>query len=146
MTCQYSCVYGISTNITGIEECVAHRTFATDYSFLLTPGTKGTFYWFLFAKLDTNEDPHYIPRLGKSDLEVHIARYLDAEVAPNIKLGYLYENATTCHFTPLEEATYDQWVWKKTVCLGDSIHKVSSQSKHGWRYLLTLDLSDTDDS
>ncbi|CAI7636575.1 unnamed protein product [Penicillium glandicola] len=126
MTSQYSCVYGVSRAIAGIEDGIAHRTLGRGFSFLLTPGTKGLIYWFLFAKMERKYQGPHIPRFNKSELEAHINRYFEQEVAPNIQLMTVYHESISCHYAPLEEATYDHWTWKQFACIGDSIHKAST--------------------
>ena len=126
MTSQFSCVYGVSRAIVGIEDGIAHRTLGRGFSFLLTPGTKGLIYWFLFAKMERTYQSLHIPRFNKDELEAHIGRYFEQEVAPNIRLKTVYHESISCHYAPLEEATYEYWTWKRFACIGDSIHKAST--------------------
>ncbi|KAJ5170215.1 Monooxygenase FAD-binding [Penicillium coprophilum] len=133
MTAEYSCVYGVSKAVAGIEDGVTHRTMGRGFSFLLTPGTKNHFYWYLTVKMDKQYRSPHIPRYNKSEIEAHISRYLEQEVAPNIRLKSIYDNTTYCHYAPLEEATYEHWTWRQVVCLGDSIHKANDSYFGPWR-------------
>ncbi|OQE39228.1 hypothetical protein PENCOP_c007G03513 [Penicillium coprophilum] len=127
MTAEYSCVYGVSKAVAGIENGVVHRTMGRGFTFVLTPGTKNHFYWYLTAKMDKKYRIPHIPRYNKSELEALISRYMEQEVAPNIRLKSIYDNTTYCHYAPLEEAIYEHWTWRQVACLGDSIHKASTR-------------------
>ncbi|KAJ5374169.1 Monooxygenase FAD-binding [Penicillium concentricum] len=80
MTAQYSCVYGVSKAVTGIEDGIVHRTIGRGFSLLLAPGTKGILYWYLTAKMDKRYQSPHIPRYDRYELEAHIGRYMDQEL------------------------------------------------------------------
>jgi 2-polyprenyl-6-methoxyphenol hydroxylase-like FAD-dependent oxidoreductase len=126
MTAQYSCVYGVSENVAGVEDGIAHRMLCKGFSTVLISGTDGLLYWFLVTKMDKKYKAPHIPRYTKDELEAHVGRYLEQEMAPNIRLKTIYDKTTSCHYTPLEEAIYEHWAWKRFACLGDAIHKVST--------------------
>ena len=136
MTSQYSCVYGMSSATPGIEEGKAHRTSGKGFSFLITVGKEGRIYWFLVARMVKTYRIPNIPRYSAADLESHVKLYLSKNVAAGIQFKSIYDNKLSCHYTALEEATYEHWTWNQFACLGDSIHKVTAHCQSYFNLLL----------
>ncbi|KAL2802302.1 hypothetical protein BJX63DRAFT_415332 [Aspergillus granulosus] len=131
MTSEYSCVFGISTATSGLNPGTFHRTFATGYSFMIIVGKEGRVFWFLFARFGRQYTMDDLPRFNQEDMESHIAKYLKLNIAGTIPFSAVYANAVSKSFVPLEEAFYEHWSSGRSVCIGDSIHKMTPNLGQG---------------
>ncbi|KAE8351954.1 FAD/NAD(P)-binding domain-containing protein [Aspergillus coremiiformis] len=131
MTAEYSCVFGISTGIPGVNPGDAHRTYATGYSILTVGGKGGRVYWFLFAKMDQSYSGSDFPRFNDQDLERHVAKYMNALVTPTASFYDVYKTVESKAYLCLEEAFYHRWSMDRCVCIGDSMHKMTPNIGQG---------------
>lgn len=125
MKSEYSCVYGVSKITLSEEKEIIHRVFGKGYSLFFVFGKKDLIFWFLFSRMESAYHWSNIPRFSRDDLEAHIKPYLEKNVAPGVKFNSIYQSRVSCHYAPIEEATYEHWTWNQFACLGDSIHKVT---------------------
>lgn len=120
----YSCVFGISTNLPALPAGHDQRVFDKDVSFIVVGGHEGRLYWFFFAKFEKRCYAPNIPKFTKADAESHVQRYLQAKITEDVTFGDLWERRTIFSYVPLEEYLLENWTFDRFVCLGDAVHKV----------------------
>lgn len=128
MTAEFSCLFGISTGVTGIIPGDVDITYDTGRSFLMITGKDGRVYWFFFQKLDKKytygaED---YPRYSKEDAEKVAAENAWRSCQGVITFGDLWEKRLSYTLVPMEEALFDTWSWGRIATLGDSAHKMTA--------------------
>ncbi|KJZ80337.1 hypothetical protein HIM_00187 [Hirsutella minnesotensis 3608] len=135
MTISYSCIFGISSPIEKLEPGTQLTCYNDGYSILTVVGQNGRVFWFLFLKL---EETHIYRgsrndawRFTSADAEAHCQRLAQEPVWNDVTFGQVWSRCEVYQMTALEEGLFSQWHWDKIVCIGDSMHKVSSSSL--WR-------------
>jgi hypothetical protein len=88
-------------------------------------------YWFRFEKLTRRLYGTQIPRYNQKDLEEALDRAANDPILPGLTFSALIENRITAVLTPLPEYVYRKWHFGRIFTLGDSAHKVGSQSPRG---------------
>lgn len=83
-------------------------------------------YWFAFFKNAKRTQGRDIPRYTDEDKEKAIARFGDDVLQPGITLRDLYEHRTHAVLVPLEEYVMGKCYHRRTILIGDSLHKVRS--------------------
>ena len=125
MSCEYRCLFGISTPVPGISSLTMMRCFNERWSFLLFIGKDDECFWFAFEKLDKKYQPPNIPRYTEADQLEFIKPFMSRHVTDNVRFSDLWERRTASTLTALEEARYQHWTYGRMVCLGDAIHKIT---------------------
>lgn len=131
MTAEYSCLFGISTDIHGLTPGDVDVTYDHGRSFLVISGTHHRVFWFFFQKLDktyTYGSENY-PKYSKADAEKVAVENAWRPCHGSLTLGDLWEKRFTYTQVPMEEALFDQWSWGRIATLGDSAHKMTAN--HG---------------
>lgn len=131
MTAEFSCLFGISTDIEGLNEGDVHTTYGVGLSFLVIGGKDGRAYWFFFQKLDKaykyGTDDY--PRYSKEDAERLAVENAWRPCHESLTLGDLWEKRLSFTLVPMEEALYDHWFWGRMATIGDNAHKMTAN--HG---------------
>lgn len=123
MTCEYNCVFGISSPTPGVPTPDIHRTYAQGWSIIVVAG-KDKAYWFFFTRLDRKYNGHEIPRFNHKDMEKHLAPYMNSPVTNTVPFSELYNRREVCNWLALEEALYKHWCIDRFAIIGDAAHKV----------------------
>ncbi|QSZ32310.1 hypothetical protein DSL72_001884 [Monilinia vaccinii-corymbosi] len=131
LSAEYSCLFGISKPIPGLEIGHTHRSSGKGASTLLFGGVDGKLYWFLFTKNDERSFGDEIPRYKKGDETNHVAKYMHHHVSGDIIFSEVWKHRTVANFVPVEEMENEHWVWNRVACLGDSIHKMTPNLGQG---------------
>ncbi|GAB5585966.1 hypothetical protein Unana1_00866 [Umbelopsis nana] len=124
--CDYSCLFGISDPVKGVD--IAHATivYRSGDSFLLAAGKGATVYWFYFHKLPERCKAPNIPRFTEQDTIDSAENVLDAFVTDTVTFGELWRNRKSAIKVPMEETVFKKWHYGRTVIIGDSAHKFSA--------------------
>ena len=69
---------------------------------------------------------HEIPHFTIQDAQELVQSNASLGVVPGVTLGNLWENRQIANMTALEEAFYDHWTCGRFACVGDSVHKVTT--------------------
>lgn len=123
---EHRCLYGLSSSVPGLDEKHHYRAVNKDWSFLTVVGKSDRCYWFVFEKLDRVYHAPSIPRYVEADQPEFIKPVVDKYVSHNVQFQALWERRIAATLTCLEEAQYSRWTHGRIVCLGDSIHKLTS--------------------
>ncbi|KAB8298608.1 hypothetical protein EYC80_000787 [Monilinia laxa] len=131
LSAEYSCLFGISKPIPGLEIGHTHRSSGKGASTLLFGGVDGRLYWFLFTKNEERNFGDDIPRYKKGDETNHVAKYMHHHVSGNILFSEVWKHRIVANFVPIEEMENEHWTWNRVACLGDSIHKMTPNLGQG---------------
>ncbi|KAA8577333.1 hypothetical protein EYC84_007296 [Monilinia fructicola] len=112
--CDYSCIFGISNPIEGLEPGNLHSVFREKNSYLINGGPEGRVYWFYLFKKPTN---------------ILWARYTSLYQGRRGKV--LQERKITSTLTALPEYVYKKWYYERIITIGDSAHKFNPIGGHG---------------
>lgn len=128
MKAEYQIMYGISTATKGLTAGHYDVTYMKDISSMSVIGKNNMVYWFLFKRMAKIYKFGAIPRYSKQDAESFAQHCLDInlEQNPSVKFGDVWKNRTSYTLTATEEADYKHWTWGRFACLGDSVHKYTS--------------------
>lgn len=128
--CEYSCLFGISDPVKGLDIAHLNIVYRSGDSFLFAPGKGGTVYWFYFQKLPERYKAPNIPRFTEQDAIDSAENVLDAFVTDTVTFGQLWRNRKTAIKVPMEETVFKKWHYGRTVIIGDSAHKVNDNIMH----------------
>lgn len=123
---EYACVYGISWNI---PELVIGDQVTCVYdgvSVMTFNGSQGRIIWFVTKKLDKRYHYPDIPRFTKVDAEKVCEGIQTKAIWGKVTFADIWAGRESYWMTALEENVFEHWHVGRVVCLGDSIHKVSS--------------------
>lgn len=127
MTAQYSCLFGISGPVSGLEEGDVDSTIDTGTSMLVITGKDGRVFWFYQAKLAKVYQYHAadFPKFTKADAEAMASQNAWRNCNETVKLGDLWEKRLSYTLVALEEALFDKWSWGRIATVGDNAHKMT---------------------
>lgn len=125
MAAEYSCVFGIAKPLPEVIAGCTYTSFGIDRSGIIFTGKNGVPYFFFAIKLDRKYMEQEIPKYGPRDLEDVIEKFGDFRMHPQYCLKDLYTNRSSASYHALEEAINSVWTYRRFVCLGDSIHKMT---------------------
>ncbi|KAI8065538.1 hypothetical protein BC940DRAFT_320639 [Gongronella butleri] len=131
MTATYSCIYGISDPVPGIQPGENHIVFRNGSSFLIASGKGGIAYWFLFEKMERTYQYNEIPRFSAQDTDAAARKYMDSQVTGKVTFGDIYARCQSAIKVPLEEALYKHWHHGRCVLVGDAVHKMTPNGGQG---------------
>ncbi|PQE09701.1 FAD binding domain-containing protein [Rutstroemia sp. NJR-2017a BBW] len=129
--CDYSCIFGISNPIEGLEPGNLHSVFREKTSYLINGGPKGRVYWFFFFKHPQTLHGSDIPRYTKEEEAKMFEDHKSDPITPEITFGDLLKKRITSTLTALPEYVYKKWSYDRIITLGDSAHKVHPIGGHG---------------
>lgn len=115
-----------------VPEGESHVAADVDHSALVFVGKGGVPQWFFFSKMPQKYiGKANIPRYTKADMDAEVEKYGDFQAIENVTIKQLIDNTKTYSYFPLEEANHEHWTYKRIVCLGDSIHKMTPNLGQG---------------
>ncbi|KAH2879615.1 orotidine-5'-phosphate decarboxylase, partial [Aspergillus fumigatus] len=130
LTIDYACIFGISSPVDQLEPGEQITCYNDGWSILSVIGQNGRVFWFLFIKLDKESvydgSRKNGPRFSPADARAHCERLAHEPVWNGVKFGHVWAQCEVFQMTPLEEGLFSKWYWRNIVCIGDSMHKVSS--------------------
>ncbi|KAF7929356.1 uncharacterized protein EAE98_005274 [Botrytis deweyae] len=129
--CDYSCIFGISNPIPGLEPGNLHSVFREKNSYLINGGPEGRVYWFYFFKLPTTLYGRDIPRYTKAEEAAVLKAHENDPITPEITFKVLQDSKITSTLTALPEYVFKKWHFERIVTIGDSAHKFNPISGHG---------------
>lgn len=113
MTSEYDCVFGISSEMTGLIPGHTHRTFGKDYSFLTISSKNGRIYWFFFTKMDRRYSSHEIPRFNKTEqsIDKHVEPFLHKPLSGTVCFREVYTNSLVKTHLALKRPVTSTGTW-----------------------------------
>ncbi|KAF7906736.1 hypothetical protein EAF00_001015 [Botryotinia globosa] len=131
LPCDYSCIFGISNPIPGLEPGNLHSVFREQNSYLINGGPEGRVYWFYFFKHPTTLYGRDIPRYTKADEVAVLQAHENDPITPDISFKVLQDRKISSTLTALPEYVYKKWHFERIVTIGDSAHKFNPIGGHG---------------
>ncbi|ESZ95337.1 hypothetical protein SBOR_4271 [Sclerotinia borealis F-4128] len=129
--CDYSCIFGISHPIEGLEPGNLHSVFREKNCYLINGGPEGRVYWFYFFKHPQTLYGSDIPRYTKEDEAKVLKEHENDPITPEISFKVLQERTISSTLTALPEYVYKKWYFERIVTIGDSAHKFNPIGGHG---------------
>lgn len=129
MTVEYSCIFGISSRISGFLSGEHVNAYMDGLTVLVFNGKGGRIYWFVIKKL--HKIFHYpnVPRFSLEDAEALCSRLGNVRIWKDICIRHLWNTREVASMTALEEGLFKTWHHDRVVLLGDSVHKVCPNRK-----------------
>jgi FAD dependent monooxygenase len=124
MTVEYSCIFGISSPVDGLNAGDQVNAFFDHRTIVTIQGKGGRIYWFVIQKLQQKYIYPDSPRFNSSDAIAAAERLRDVLVYRDITFGALWDRRATASMTALEENVFRTWHHGRMVLIGDSVHKV----------------------
>ncbi|KAI9375099.1 hypothetical protein BJX61DRAFT_550158 [Aspergillus egyptiacus] len=125
LTVEYSCIFGMSSAVTGLEVGEQVACFHDGLTIMSYQGLGGRVYWFVVEKLDRKYTYPHLPRYSTQDAISGCERLGNVWLKGNIHFRHIWESRETFAMTPLEEGVIRAWHSGRIVCIGDSIHKMT---------------------
>ena len=128
MFAEYACVFGLSSPVPGLEEGEAIACFYDGLTILTMHGKGARVFWFVLKKMEDKHVYPDIPRFDEVDAEKLCANIGGHKIIQGIKFEQIWNAREISSMVALEENVFECWHYNRIVCLGDSMHKVSSQA------------------
>lgn len=120
----YSCIFGISEGVEGIEKGTMHSVFNEHFSYLVPSGPGDRTYWFLVLNMGKTYYGDDIPRLSKAQEEAVAKEHWNDRITPTLQFSDLYKSKIASVHTTLPEYVYKKWYFQRMMTIGDASHKV----------------------
>ncbi|KAL3464879.1 hypothetical protein BJX64DRAFT_275549 [Aspergillus heterothallicus] len=131
LTVEYSCIFGVSSAITGLEVGEQVASFHDGLTVMTYQGLGGRVYWFVIEKLDRKYTYPHIPRFTQQDAINGCERLGGVWLRNTVHFQDVWANRETFAMTALEECVLRPWHSGRIVCIGDSIHKMTPNLGQG---------------
>ncbi|KAL4878068.1 hypothetical protein BJY04DRAFT_229969 [Aspergillus karnatakaensis] len=131
VTVEYSCIFGISSAVTGLEVGEQVASFHDGFTVMTYQGLGGRVYWFVVEKLDKRYTYPHLPRFTQQDAINGCSRLGDVWLRNTVHFRDVWANRETFAMTALEECVLRPWHSGRIVCIGDSIHKMTPNLGQG---------------
>lgn len=128
MTAEYSAIFGISQDVPRLKAGEQYIRMGDGFTVAIIPSVHDRVFWFVIDKMNHKFEGggHAdLPRFTQEDLAKRLECLESIIVEYGVRLGDVWEKRTVANMVPLEEYAYQNWSSGRTVCLGDSMHKVS---------------------
>jgi FAD dependent monooxygenase len=134
MTCEYACVFGISTFQSDDPELAlgsSHMVYSECASVTCIVGNKNRKFWLLYINLGKKHTYPDIPRYSDADVEAALLRHADIHITKTTRMRDLANNAVKRSMLALEEAAFECWYDERFCIIGDAAHKVTPHAGLG---------------
>ncbi|KAL4810830.1 FAD/NAD(P)-binding domain-containing protein [Aspergillus unguis] len=124
LTAEYSCVFGISSPIPGLQPGEHGNVFGDGVTVLTFHG-KTAVYWFVCSKMDRKYIYPDIPRFSAKDAEELCAgKYAGMRLADEVTVRDLWKSRKAGGMVAMEEGLFEKWSCGRVVLMGDAVRKV----------------------
>ncbi|KAJ5294329.1 hypothetical protein N7508_009150 [Penicillium antarcticum] len=130
-TVEYTCVFGISNPIPGLETGEHINRYGDKFSVITFHGKDGRVFWFIIHKLDHAYVYPHAPRYSPEDAAHLCAELANVSILGDISVGHLWKSRIVASMTALEEGLLETWHFNRIVLLGDSVHKMTPNIGQG---------------
>ncbi|KAL2867491.1 FAD-dependent oxidoreductase [Aspergillus lucknowensis] len=124
LSTELSCVFGISTPVSGVVEGDAYSLYCEHASVLLFTGKEGALYWFVVEHLGKACPFQETPRYTARDTDESCQSVAHLPISSTACFGDVYKNRITAFKVGLEEGMAPTWHEARAVLVGDSGHKM----------------------
>nr|A0A2I6PIZ2.1 RecName: Full=FAD-dependent monooxygenase nodM; AltName: Full=Nodulisporic acid biosynthesis cluster protein M [Hypoxylon pulicicidum]AUM60051.1 FAD-dependent oxygenase [Hypoxylon pulicicidum] len=130
-TIEYACVFGISSPISDLKPGEQVNAFYDGLTIVTIHGRNGEIFWFFIKKLSRRYIYPDLIRLQQKDAEGICEEAKSLTVWKGVTFGDIWERRETASLTVLDEFLHHTWSWDRSVCVGDSIHKMTPNFGQG---------------
>ncbi|KAJ5578657.1 uncharacterized protein N7459_007621 [Penicillium hispanicum] len=123
MPATYSCMFGVSSALPGIDQACIDFVANKNYSYVLGSGPENRTYWFLMRHMGQTFYGSDIPTFTDDDQAQFVQDHWDDPVTPTLRFSDLYENKHDAIYTPMREMVYKKWHLDRVIVVGDAAHK-----------------------
>ncbi|GIK05241.1 hypothetical protein Aspvir_009345 [Aspergillus viridinutans] len=109
MTVEYSCIFGISSPIKGLEVGDQVNAFFDHLTIITIHGKDGRVFWFVIHKLDKKYTYPNTPRFTAADAAATAEKLKDVRFYKDITFGQVWTNKEVASMTALEENIFQTW-------------------------------------
>ncbi|KAL4883832.1 hypothetical protein BJY04DRAFT_184476, partial [Aspergillus karnatakaensis] len=131
MCAEYSCAVGISFPVKGLECPDQVMCCHDDQAVLLFPGKDGSIRWVLIQKLRKRYVYPETHRFSKDEVHAMCQAAADIPVYRGIKFKDIWTRTTEYGSALLQEGLLQIWTHGRTVCIGDSVSKITPNIAQG---------------
>ncbi|KAI9369039.1 hypothetical protein BJX61DRAFT_549898 [Aspergillus egyptiacus] len=131
LTAEYGCVFGVCKAPPGQDRWEHIIRYNQDFCFLFFPATGTDIFFNVIFKFKRKYRYPNIPRFTKADAAQICESVVDFPVWNDVKFGDLWEQRLKYTLVPLEEHMFKNWHYRRIVCLGDSVSKMSPNMGQG---------------
>ncbi|GME33552.1 FAD binding domain containing protein [Neofusicoccum parvum] len=134
VTCDYTCMFGISHSVEGFVKESSHVVTNYNHSYLVVDGPEGRIYWFLFYKNERtlrNMEGEIPRRYTKQEERALAEKCWNDRITENVTFGDIYKSQISAVLTALPEFVCTKWHFGRITLVGDSVHKVNPISGQG---------------
>ncbi|KAF2163066.1 hypothetical protein M409DRAFT_68702 [Zasmidium cellare ATCC 36951] len=133
MTAEYTCLFGISHPLPGMEEGDVDHVYDKGHAMLVIHGKGGRIYWFYFQRLRKPVHFHSdsFPKYTAKDAEDMAEKEGWRPYHDKYKLKDLWRNRITYTLVAMEEALFENWSYGRIATMGDSTHKMTANQGSG---------------
>jgi hypothetical protein len=123
---EYGCVFGLSNRTNDLKEGQIYQVHTFDRMLGLVMGQNDDIYWFHFFRAPKKHTGMDLPRYTEKDVERLLAEDGHRIVKDGTTFNDIFNNRKTHVITPLPTHTFQGWHYKRIICLGDAVAKVSA--------------------
>ncbi|KAJ6051561.1 hypothetical protein N7499_010901 [Penicillium canescens] len=127
----YSCIFGISEGVKGIEKGTMHSVFNEHFSYLVPSGPGDRTYWFLVLNMGKTLYGDDIPRFSETEEKAVAKEHWNDRITPTLQFSDLYKSKIASVHTPLPEYVYKKWYFQRMMTIGDASHKFEPLTGQG---------------
>ncbi|PKX91336.1 FAD-dependent oxidoreductase [Aspergillus novofumigatus IBT 16806] len=118
MTVEYSCIFGISSPIKGLEMGDQVNAFFDRLTIITIHGKDSRIFWFVIQKLDEKYTYPNSPRFTDADAAAMAEKLKDVRFYRDITFGQVWTNKEVASMTALEETIFQTWHHGRMALMG----------------------------
>ncbi|KAL4875878.1 hypothetical protein BJY04DRAFT_232116 [Aspergillus karnatakaensis] len=131
LSAEYGCVFGVCKAVPGQDRWEHIIRYNQDFCFLFFPATGTDIFFNVIYKLRRKYFYPNIPRFTQADAIEVCESVADFPVWNDVTFGDLWAQRIKFALVPLEEHMYKTWSYRRIVCVGDSVSKMSPNIGQG---------------
>ncbi|KAL4957974.1 hypothetical protein BDW69DRAFT_155076 [Aspergillus filifer] len=131
MAAEFGCVFGVCKAPPGQDRWEHIVRYNQDFCFLFFPATGTDIFFNVIYRLKRKSHYPNIPRFSEAEAIQVCESVADFPVWNGVKFGDLWAQRTRVVLVPLEEYMYKDWHYRRIVCIGDSVSKMTPNLGQG---------------
>ncbi|KFG86078.1 putative FAD-dependent monooxygenase [Metarhizium anisopliae] len=131
LSAEFACVFGLCKAVPGEGRWEHIIRYNKDFCFLFFPASGTDVFFNVIYKLKQKYKYPNIPRFTQDDAIKVCESVGDFPVWKDIKFRDVWKQRTTFALVPLEEHMFRNWHYRRIVCIGDSVSKMSPNMGQG---------------
>ncbi|KAL4960975.1 FAD-dependent oxidoreductase [Aspergillus stella-maris] len=131
LAAEFGCVFGVCKAPAGQGQWEHIIRYNRGFCFLFFPVAERLILFNVIFKLKRKSYYPDIPRFSEAEAIQVCESVVDFPVWNNVKFGDLWERTMRVVLVPLEEHLYKMWHYRRIVCVGDSVSKMTPNTGQG---------------